>query len=190
MFFRSRLEDCLDELREDRVQSAQVGTDDQHEEEDDPRELSELPAVRPLDALQLRPHRHEERDKPTALVLLSPLSPAADAARARRGGGAVAVAQRLVVGLEARGRRLLAQRAVAEADVLRRRADLEVSQLDRLLLGAGLTVLDDRVLGMPAQRGRLAALREALLAPLLLASLRALSVASHRLPAGGQRVSL
>src|SRR3954469_13420508 len=108
--FRSRLEDCLDELREDRVQAAQVGTDDQHEEENDPRELGELPAVRPLDALKLRPHRHEERDKPTALVRFGDFRAAAVATRAVGGrcagvaASAVAAAtrvleERLVVGL-------------------------------------------------------------------------------------------
>src|SRR3954468_7564646 len=115
--FRSRLEDCLDELREDRVQSAQVGTDDQHEEENDPRELSELPAVRPLDALKLRPHRHEERDKPTALVSVCGFTAALDAfgtSGAERleivAAVVAAVAEVLVVGLEAGRRRLVADR--------------------------------------------------------------------------------
>src|SRR3954468_17392606 len=111
--FRSRLEDCLDELREDRVQAAQVGTDDQHEEENDPRELGELPAVRPLDALKLRPHRHEERDKPTALVRVRAFTAALDAAGAARGGvrgvARGVVGEGLVVGVEARGRRVFAQ---------------------------------------------------------------------------------
>src|SRR3954469_17902747 len=119
--FRSRLEDCLDELREDRVQSAQVGTDDQHEEENDPRELRELPAVRPLDALKLRPHRHEERDKPTALVRVRAFTAARDAAGATRAGllgiAAQVVREVAVVGREARRRWLVAQGAVAAADV-------------------------------------------------------------------------
>src|SRR4051812_2668905 len=113
--FRSRLEDCLDELREDRVQAAQVGTDDQHEEENDPRELGELPAVRPLDALKLRPHRYEERDKPTALVRVPAFTLPLDAPRAARRSARGLVAQRLVVGVEARRRRLLAHGALAEA---------------------------------------------------------------------------
>src|SRR3954452_2590929 len=122
MFFRSRLEDCLDELREDRVQSAQVGTDDQHEEENDPRELSELPAVRPLDALKLRPHRHEERDKPTAPVRVAAVTAlvaaAADVLRALDGDVGAVVGEGLVVGVEARCRWLLSEGAGAAADVL------------------------------------------------------------------------
>src|SRR3954471_14134932 len=38
-FLRIRLEDLLDQLREDRVQRTQVRAHDQHEEEDYPREL-------------------------------------------------------------------------------------------------------------------------------------------------------
>src|SRR4051794_26385927 len=185
MFFRSRLEDCLDELREDRVQAAQVGTDDQHEEENDPRELGELPAVRPLDALKLRPHCHEERDNPTALVRVRGFTGALDAAGAARAEGfevvALDVAERLVVGVEARCRRLLADGALAEADVLRRRADLEVDELldVALLLGVDLPVGGSRGAGGVAGAG-LAALRESLLAALLLPLLRALTVAGHR----------
>src|SRR3954463_9003183 len=99
------LEDCVDQLREDRVERAQVNTHDQHEEEDDPRELCELPAVRPLDALQLRPDRHEEREKPTALVLLGDFAAAADTARPGSGYLAV-VPEFLVIRAEVRRRRL------------------------------------------------------------------------------------
>src|SRR3954469_9213331 len=131
--FRSRLEDCLDELREDRVQAAQVGTDDQHEEENDPRELGELPAVRPLDALKLRPHSYEERDNPTALVRVRGFTTALDALRPARAEVvevvALVVGERLVVGVEAGRRRLVAHRVGCAADVLRRRADLEVDEL-------------------------------------------------------------
>src|SRR5881275_3700986 len=137
MFFRSRLEDCLDELREDRVQAAQVGTDDQHEEENDPRELGELPAIRPLDALKLRPHRHEERDKPTALVRVAAFSLALDASGAGRSCGDGVVGEGLVIGFEARRGRLLARGALAEADILRGRTYFEVYELldVALLLG-------------------------------------------------------
>src|SRR4051812_39536344 len=185
MFFRSRLEDCLDELREDRVQAAQVGTDDQHEEENDPRELGELSAVRPLDALKLRPHSDEERDNPTALVLVSDfmpgVAPAADAARALYPDVRGVVGERLVVGVEAGRGRLVAKGALAEADVLRRRADLEVDQLldVALLLGVDLPVGRGCIAGGVAGRA-LAALREALLTALLLPLFRALTVAGHR----------
>src|SRR3954468_11886021 len=117
--FQSRLEDCLDQLREERVEPAEVGAHDQHEEENDPRELRELLAVRPLDALQLRPDRHEEREKPTAPVLLSAFAVAANPAGPRRGRGAV-VPEFLVVRAEVRRRRLIAKGAVASADVRRR----------------------------------------------------------------------
>src|SRR4051794_3065124 len=153
MFFRSRLEDCLDELREDRVQSAQVGTDDQHEEENAPRELSELPAVRPLDALKLRPHRHEERDNPTALVRVCGFTAALDAARATCAEGievvALAVAERLVVGVEAGRRGLVAHGVGGAADVLGRGSDLEVHELldVALLLGVDLPVRGRRSSG-------------------------------------------
>src|SRR3954447_25983866 len=185
MFFRSRLEDCLDELREDRVQSAQVGTDDQHEEENDPRELSELPAVRPLDALKLRPHRHEERDNPTALVRVRGFTAALGALGRAGAEGlevvALVVDKGLVVGLEAWARRVLAERAGAAADVLRRGPDLEVDQLldVALLLGVDLPVCSRGGRGRVAGAG-LAAPRETLLAALLLPLLRALTVACHR----------
>src|SRR3954453_8147652 len=181
MFFRSRLEDCLDELREDRVQAAQVGTDDQHEEENDPRELGELPAIRPLDALKLRPHRHEEREKPTALVRVAVFSLSLDAARATGGRGGGLVAEGLVVGVEARRRGLFPRGALAEADVLGRRAHLEVDELldVALLLGVDLAVGGGGVARGVAGRG-FATLREALLAALLLPLLRALTVAGHR----------
>src|SRR3954470_21388659 len=111
MFFEVLgLEDLLDQLREDRVQRTQVRADDQHEEEDDPGELCELPAIRPLDALQLRPHRYEEREKPTAPVRLRAFPSAAHSARARRGRRAV-LAERLVVRVEIRWGRFVAQRA-------------------------------------------------------------------------------
>src|SRR3954464_8394447 len=75
------LEDFLNQFGEDRVQRTEVRPDDDHEEENDPRELGELPAVRPLDALKLRPHRHEEREKPTAMVRVRAFPRAADALR-------------------------------------------------------------------------------------------------------------
>src|SRR3954453_9831830 len=93
--FQSRLEDCLDQLREERVEPAEVGAHDQHEEENDPRELCELLAVRPLDALQLRPDRHEEREKPTARVPLSAF--ASTAHTPGSGSGHLAVVPELLV---------------------------------------------------------------------------------------------
>src|SRR3954453_18297818 len=173
MFFRSRLEDCLDELREDRVHSAQVGTDDQHEEENEPRGLSGLPPVRPLDALKLRPHRHEERDKPTAPVGVAAVTALVAAAayglRALDGDVGAVVGEGLVVCVEARCRWLLSESAGAAADVLRRSADLEVDQLVDvpLLLGVDDPVRARCSSGFIAGRG-LAALRESLLAALLL----------------------
>src|SRR4051812_33792123 len=188
MFFRSRLEDCLDELREDRVQSAQVGTDDQHEEENAPRELGELPAVRPLDALKLRPHRHEERDKPTALVRLGAFRAAAVATRARGDRPPAAVpgapgavggpflVELVVVGLEARFGLRLTGRPAARSEVVHRGADHAIDFLLELALALG-------VLGFGGWRARRrSALRQPLVAALLLAlpRLGALSVAGHR----------
>src|SRR3954469_16626445 len=172
--FASRLEDFLDELREDRVQPAQVGTDDQHEEENDPRELGELPAVRPLDALKLRPHRHEEREKPTALVGVRAFTPAPHAARPSSSGllrvAVVVVGEVLVVDGEARRRGLVAERPVAAADVLGRGGPLPVGEVEGI--GIALPVVDARLVG-PAAEGRfLATLRLPLLTALLLASLR------------------
>src|SRR4051794_31561913 len=184
MFFRSRLEDCLDELREDRVQPAQIGTHDQHEEENDPRELGELPAVRPLDALKLRPHSYEERDNPTALVRLRGFTAALDALRPARAEVvevvALVVGERLVVGVEAGRRRLVAHGVGGAADVLGRRADLEVDELldVALLLGVDLAVGGGRGGGGIAGAG-FVALGESLLAALLLPLLRALTVAGH-----------
>src|ERR687889_97231 len=42
---KSRLEDGLDESREESAKTAEVGPDDDHEEENHPRKLCELPAV-------------------------------------------------------------------------------------------------------------------------------------------------
>src|SRR5437763_14867643 len=60
------LEDCLDQFGEDLVEDAEVDTRDHHEEDDDPGELGERPAIRPLDALELGPARPEEPENLTA----------------------------------------------------------------------------------------------------------------------------
>src|SRR2546423_14475281 len=113
------------QLRKVRVESAEVGADDEDEEEDAPRELEELPAIGPLNAVQLRPDRHEEGEKPTAMGRLcsgAVAAVAADAARTgRRHGAAGLIGQLLVVDLEVGGRRLgVAEHGVAADHVLRR----------------------------------------------------------------------
>src|SRR5207248_2666986 len=60
------LEDCLDQFGEDLVEDAEVDTGDDHEEDDDPGELGERPAIRPLDALKLGPACPEEPENLTA----------------------------------------------------------------------------------------------------------------------------
>src|SRR4051794_8906613 len=136
------LEDRTDELGEDCVQRSEVGADDDYEEEDDSCELGELPAVRPLDPLKLGPHRLQELENPSALAALGAagwprrhVAATANAARtARAGGGRVVVGQLLVVDLEVGRRRFrVASREFGEADVLGRRAHVEVDVLLDLL---------------------------------------------------------
>src|SRR3954453_18653882 len=108
------LEDRTDELGEDCVQRSEVGAYDDHEEEDDSRELGELPAVRPLDPLKLGPHRPQELENPSALAVLAVLA----ATRGRAGPAAAAAASPAAVAAEAartaRSRRLGWTAAVAQ----------------------------------------------------------------------------
>src|SRR3954452_5711384 len=66
---RPRSEQVLDEEVEDRVEGTEIDGRDRDEEDGDGRGLDEGVAVRPLDALELRPAGDDEADDAAALAL-------------------------------------------------------------------------------------------------------------------------
>src|SRR5436190_8436561 len=136
----SALEDQLDELGEDVVESAQVQARDDHEPEYDARECGDGLAIRPLDPLKLGPDVHQEPDNPTVLPprTLVPLTPARAALGLAAGGlvrdvllGLELVLVQDILALDLAG--LVHDRALAEAEILRGRPSLEVGLVERLL---------------------------------------------------------